>query len=172
MKIRNLTRTATISCFLLASALGCPTVCAKSLFNQHSQHASFNLDFSNMLNKDYVGFGVGYSYFPLDGLETGLDFDLLLGSNPIVYKVSPQVRYVFHQFQTFIPYIGAFYHYNFIDNLDNRGGFGFRAGLNTQLWENAFIGYGVSFANLNQCDKNVYGACSEEKIELKFTLRY
>jgi hypothetical protein len=143
-----------------------------SLFKENSHYLSFNLGSSDSLNKDYVGFGVGYRYFPMDGIDVGLDFDLLLGNNPIIYRVSPEVRYVFHKLKKFIPYVGGFYQYNYIVDLENRGGFGVRAGLYTPLWSNTYIGYGLSWGELGQCDKSVYGECSTSQLELAFSLHF
>jgi hypothetical protein len=145
---------------------------ATSLFVQNSQHVSFNLGVSDSLNKDYVGFGIGYRYFPADGVELGLDFDLLLGDDPIIYRVSPEVRYVFYSLNTFIPYVGVYYQYNYIVDMENKGGFGARAGFYTPLRANTYIGYGVSAGKLQQCDKTVYSDCSTTQIELSFSLKF
>lgn len=145
---------------------------SKLLFSQNSHYLSFNLGSSESLDKEYVNFGVGYRYFPMDGVDVGLDFDLLLGNNPIIYRVSPEVRYVFHKLKIFIPYVGGFYQYNYIVDLVNRGGFGVRAGFYTPLWPNTFVGYGLSWGELGQCDKSVYGECSTSQLELAFSLRF
>ncbi len=145
---------------------------ANSLFMQNTQHLSFNLGFSDSLNKDYVGFGVGYRYFPLDGVELGLDFDLLLGNDPIIYRVSPEIRYVFYPMKTFIPYVGALYQYNYIVNFENKGGFGARAGFYTPFGDRTYIGYGLSVGELRQCEKSVYGDCSTIQAEFLLSLRF
>ncbi|WP_455210396.1 hypothetical protein [Kaarinaea lacus] len=137
---------------------------------QNTQHVSFNLGFSDSLNKDYVGFGVGYRYFPLDGVEVDLDFDLLLGNEPIIYRVSPGIRYVFYPLQTFIPYVGTFYQYSYIVNMENKGGLGARAGFYTPLGHRTYISYGVSVGELRQCEKAVYGDCSIVQAEFSFSL--
>ena len=159
----------TIAAIFLAMSCNAP---ASTLFTQNSQHLSFNLGFSDSLNKDYVGFGVGYRYFPADGTELGLDFDLLLGNDPIIYRVSPEIRYVIHSFKTFIPYVGAFYQYHYIVNLENKGGFGARAGFYTPVGANTYIGYGVNVGELRQCDKAVYGKCSNRQLEFSYSLRF
>jgi len=143
---------------------------ANSYFMQHTQHLSFNLGFSDSLSKDYVGFGVGYRYFPFDGVEVGLDFDLLLGNEPIIYRVSPEVSYVFYSLKTFVPYVGAFYEYNYIVNMENKGGFGARAGFYTPVGNRSYIGYGLSAGELRQCEKAIYGDCSVIQAEFKFSL--
>jgi hypothetical protein len=145
---------------------------ANSLFKQNSQHLAFNLGFSDSLNKDYVGFGVAYRYFPFTGVDVGVDFDLLLGNNPIIYRVSPEIRYVFQSLETFIPYVGAFYQYNYIVDLENLGGFGARAGLYTPISPTSYLGYGLSWGELRQCNKAIYGECSNRQIEINFSLRF
>jgi hypothetical protein len=119
-----------------------------------------------------VGFGVGYRYFPVNGIELGLDFDLLLGNDPIIYRVSPEIRYVFYPFKTFIPYVGTFYQYHYIVDLENKGGFGARVGFYTPVGANTYIGYGVSVGELQQCDKAVYGKCSSSQLEFSYSLRF
>ena len=152
-------------------ALSCHAT-ASELFTKNGQHLSFNLDMSDSLNKEYVGFGVGYRYFPADGIELGLDFDLLLGNDPIIYRVSPEIRYVFYPFKIFIPYVGAFYQYHYIVNMEDKGGFGARAGFYTPVGANTYIGYGVSLGELLQCDKKGYGKCSTTQLEFSYSLRF
>ncbi|KPJ88351.1 MAG: hypothetical protein AMJ53_16970 [Gammaproteobacteria bacterium SG8_11] len=153
-------------------AVVCSLASATPPFAKNSQHVSFNLGFSDSLNKDYVGFGLGYRYFLLDGFNVGLDFDLLLGDNPIIYRVSPEIRYVFYPLKTFIPYVGAFYQYNYIVDMENKGGFGARAGLYTPLWSQTYVGYGLSLGELRQCETEQYGKCSTAQIELNLSLQF
>jgi hypothetical protein len=159
----------TVAVMGMFATLSC-NVNASSFFMQNTQHLSFNLSFSDSLKRDYVGFGLGYRYFPLDGLEVGLDFDLLLGNEPIIYRVSPEIRYVFYPLKTFIPYVGVFYQYNYIVNMENKGGLGARAGFYTPVGDNSYVGYGLSAGELRQCDKMVYGECSTIQVEFNFSL--
>lgn len=157
---------------IAAAVIGCLScqVSASALFNQNTQHISGNLGWSDYLDNDYVDFGMGYRYFPWDGLEVGLDFDLLLGNTPIIYRVSPEIRYVFHGLKTFIPYVGVFYQYNYIVDLENLDGLGARAGLYTPLGDRTYIGYGFSRGQLRRCDTAIYSACSTTTVELNISL--
>lgn len=141
-------------------------------FLQGNKLLSINSGIGRSLDTEYLVFGLGFGYYVADGLELGLDFDLWLGNNPLIYKVEPEVRYVFRQLDTFVPYLGVFYQQNFIEGMDSRGALGFRAGLYTPIGDNFILGYGASFSSLGDCDENIYGSCSSEQIELTFSFKH
>ena len=161
-----------IAILYIAAAILTINADASPLFRQNNHHVAFNLGFVDALQREYVGFGMGYRYFPIDGVEIGMDFDLLLGNNPLIYTVSPEIRYVFYPLKTFVPYVGAYYQYNYINNMENRGGLGARAGFYTPLGPQVYIAYGVSLGELTQCNDTEYGDCSPARIELSIALSF
>ncbi len=71
--------------------------------------------YDNNLRYNYTILGVGAGYYVLDGLEVGLDVEDWLGGGPRIYRVSPEIRYVFYEIETVKPYAGVFSRRNFIE---------------------------------------------------------
>jgi hypothetical protein len=95
-----------------------------------------------------VGFGAGFGYFVLDGVELGASALHVFGDGPSLDEVSPSVRYTAQPLVgswPLIPYAGAFYNHWFVG-----GGFadvdavGARAGL-LRLSGKMIVGLGIAY---------------------------
>jgi hypothetical protein len=75
---------------------------------------------------DYLILGAGVGYFIVDGLEIGLDYEAWIAGDPVMNRLSPETRYVFHMVPAIKPYVGAFYRHTFvtddIEDFDQLGG--------------------------------------------------
>ena len=66
----------------------------------------------------------------LNGLEVGVDVEGWLFNDPNIWKVTPQVRYVFWKIKPITPYVGAFWRKTFVsDNWPDYESYGGRAGI-------------------------------------------
>lgn len=112
-----------------------------------------------------LGYGVGV--FVLDGLEVGVDADHWLGGEPVIHKLSEQVRYVFHMVPSVHPYLGAFHKHWFIgDDVDDIDTLGGRLGLFFSLGPQLFAGGGVVHEVIvTDCEDD----CSETYPEVVFS---
>jgi len=54
-------------------------------------------------NQSYMILGAGMGYYVLNGLEFGVDVEGWLFKDPTIWKVTPQVRYVFWQMNPIRP---------------------------------------------------------------------
>jgi hypothetical protein len=142
------------------------------MFSEKAKHVAYNLGFGDSLGGDYFTTGVGFRYFAWTGVEVDVDFDLWLGDTPLNYNVSTGLRYVFHQYRTFIPYVGAYAGYHYIESMPNLSEIGARAGLYTALGNRSLIGYGLAFGTLNDCETTTYMDCSVTKLEFTFSLPF
>ena len=105
----------------------------------------------------------GGGYYLRDGLSVGLSADAWLGSQPQVYDVSPEVRYVFLDSSWhYKPYGGLFYRRTFYNRefgpLDSIGG---RAGLVFPLNSRAYLTGGAAYEHYFNCNKSVYTSCDD-----------
>lgn len=110
--------------------------------------------------ENYLVIGAGLAYYLVDGLELGLDGEVWTGGDPSIYKLSPQLRYVFGQ-GDIRPYAGAFYRYTGIEDEDGLQSFGARIGFYLGLGGGAYLGLGLVQERYLDCDEEVYRSCEE-----------
>jgi hypothetical protein len=122
--------------------------------------------------ENYFVFGVGASYFVLDGLSAGLDLEWWSGADPNIFKVSPSVQYVFYQVPSVSPYVGAFYRRSYIDGFNDLNSGGARAGVYIPVGKNTHIGVGMVYESYSGCDKSTYDSCTSTYPELSVTVAF
>lgn len=123
-------------------------------------------------NETYFVFGVGGSYFVLDGLNAGLNLEWWSGADPGIFKVSPSVEYVFYQIPSLKPYVGAFYRRSYIDgykDLDSAGG---RGGVYISAGRNTYIGVGLAYESYFSCNESTYDSCNSTYPEISITIAF
>ena len=113
-------------------------------------HVSVNLLVTEQTAFDTtrVGFGAGFGYFVLDGVELGASALHVFGNGPSLDEVSPSLRYTAQPLVgswPVIPYVGAFYNHWFVgggfSDVDAVGG---RAGL-VRLSGKLIVGLGIAY---------------------------
>lgn len=135
---------------------------AAAPFEKGSSRLSILGSNGRAFDDDYLVIGGGYGYYPLDGLELGLEGEAWLGGDIGIYKISPQVRYVFYQMRAMQPYVGVFYRKTAIETLDDLDSVGGRAGFFfTSGGGAAHVGFGVVYESYLNCDEQVYVSCTE-----------
>jgi hypothetical protein len=112
-------------------------------------------------NDTYFVVGVGAGYFVLDGLNVGLDVEWWSGGEPGIVKVSPSVQYVFYQVPSVAPYVGAFYRRSYVEDLQDLGSAGGRAGVYISAGRSTHFGLGMVYESYFSCDESTYVSCSE-----------
>jgi hypothetical protein len=109
----------------------------------------------------YFILGGGVGYYLLDGLEVGFDYEAWLFGDPVMHRLSPELRYVFHMVPVIKPYIGTFYRHTFVtggyDDLDYVGG---RVGVfYIPKQSRIYLGGGAVYERLLDCDSNSFVDC-------------
>jgi len=112
-------------------------------------------------NESYFVFGVGASYYVIDGLSLGLNVQWWSGADPGIVKLTPSVEYVFYQLPSVKPYVGAFYRESYIDNFSNLASVGGRAGVFIPAGRNVHIGVGAAYEVYLNCDTSTYSSCTD-----------
>ena len=122
--------------------------------------------------ENYFVFGVGGSYFVLDGLSAGLNLEWWSGADPKIFKVSPSLEYVFYQIPSVKPYVGAFYRRSYIDGFNDLNSGGARAGVYIPAGRNAYFGVGMAYESYFNCNKSTYDACTSTYPEISITVAF
>lgn len=123
-------------------------------------------------NDTYFVLGVGAAYYLANGLAAGLDLEWWTGGDPKIVKVSPSVQYVFYQVPRVSPYLGAFYRRSYIEDSDDIGSVGGRAGVYISAGRSSYLGLGMVYESYLDCDESTYASCSESYPEISFTVAF
>lgn len=142
------------------------------VFSQGRTHVAVTAGSGSAFNDSYFVFGVGVSYYLVDGLNIGLSAESWTGGDPGISKITPSVQYVFYQVPSVSPYVGAFYRRTYIDNLPDLDSVGGRAGVYVAAGRNAYIGFGGVYESYRDCDTAIYRDCTDTYPEVSFTFAF
>lgn len=123
-------------------------------------------------DQTYTLLGVGAGYFLMNGLEMGLDGEAWMGNDPSIYKLTPQVRYVFYRFGRLMPYVGGFYRRTYYESYSDLDSYGGRVGVFSSLGGKGYAGFGMVYEKLSNCDDNIYSSCSSTYPEISFSVGF
>lgn len=137
----------------LQAAVGVET----GVFSQGRVRMTVSATSARLGDRDYVVVGGGFGYFLADGLQIGVDGEGWLGNTPSLYKVAPQVLYVFHRFSSIKPYLGAFFRRTFYEDFPDRESFGGRAGIVSSVSGNLYTTFGIVYEEYINYDELRYG---------------
>jgi len=154
----------------LTVALLLPTTSHAQSFGQGSTNISVLLASGRAFSQNYTVVGVGAGYFVTNGLELGLEVEAWLSGDPNIYKVTPNLRYVFNVGGQIKPYVGAFYRRVYIQGYPDLDSWGGRAGAFIAAGTNSYVGVGVVYSELRDCNTQIYQTCSDTYPE--FTLGF
>jgi hypothetical protein len=161
---------------VLASIAGfAPCVAAQQVagaFSQGRTHLVVTAGSGSAFDETYFVLGLGVSYYLINGLSVGLNYESWSGGDPTMYKITPSVQYVFHQMQAVKPYVGAFYRRTSVDGLPDLDSWGGRAGVYLSAGRNFYIGAGLVYESYLDCTKSVYRSCDSTYGEASFTVAF
>jgi hypothetical protein len=109
---------------------------------------------------EYLILGAGVGYFLVDGLELGLDYEAWLFGSPVLNRLSPGIKYVFHMVPVLKPYVGGFYRHTFVNGYEDLNYLGARAGLFLMPKPSgSYFGAGAVYEHLLNCSGNGWVDC-------------
>lgn len=118
-------------------------------------------------DKDYFIFGLGLSYFVVDGLSLGVDGAIWLFDEPTLGSITPNARYVFHMVPVIKPYVGGFWKRTLIgDDIDDLSSVGGRVGAYI-MPSRSYIGLGAIYEHFYDCNDEIL-ECDSWYPELTF----
>ncbi len=141
-------------------------------FTQGNKSVTISGGSGHAFGSDYFVLGVGGGYYLLDGLELGVDVDAWLGADPDIYRISPQVRYVFHKVDNIKSYVGTFFRRTFIEGLDDLDAVGFRGGVFMMLNRGSYLGVGAVYDSYLDCEERIYSSCSNTYPEIVISIAF
>jgi hypothetical protein len=130
-------------------------------FARGSVRLSVLIGTGSTINDTYLILGGGVGYYLLDGLEFGLDYEAWILAEPVMNRLSPGLRYVFHMIPVIKPYIGGFYRHTFIgSDYEDSNSLGVRGGIyyvppNGGL----YVGGGAVYEHLLGCTNSAFIDC-------------
>lgn len=142
------------------------------IFRKGSGRLSIVVGSGSGFNDTYTILGIGAGYYVADGLELGLTAESWIGGDPDIYRISPEIRYVFYSAQTVKPYLGTFYRRTIIDQFDDLDAVGVRAGVLFMQGKGAYIGAGVVYDAYLDCEESIYTSCSDTYPEFLFAITF
>jgi len=169
-----MTKTGVTLAAMLVTIASAPVAAADvaGVFSQGRTHVAVVGGSGSAFNDSYFIFGVGVSYYLVDGLNIGLSAETWTGGDPSITKVTPSVQYVFYQVPRISPYVGAFYRRTYIDNLPDLDSIGGRAGVYIAAGRNAYIGVGGVYESYLDCDTSLYRDCTDTYPEISLTFAF
>lgn len=123
-------------------------------------------------SQSYLILGVGANYYVLEGLGLGLNFESWFGNTPGIYKLTPNVQYVFTQVPSVQPYVGVFFRHTFIESLSDLNSVGMRGGAYLPVGPNVHLGLGGVYESYLDCNESSYHSCSDLYPEISFTISF
>ena len=144
-----------IICVLIVS-----TSVRADFFSRGNTSVSVIVGSGQAFNESYTIVGGGLNYYVLNGLSLGLEAEFWLGGDPSIFKLSPQLQYVFTSHSDTRPYIGAFFRKAKIDGLQDLDSIGYRVGVYLSSGSDYNLGAGLVFEDYQDCNEAVFISCS------------
>jgi len=122
------------------------------------------------IRDDYLILGGGPGYFLIDGLEIGLDYEAWILGDPVMHRVSPETKYIFHFVPVLKPYVGVFYRHTFVTGgYDDYDQVGARGGLfYVPRNGGSYVGAGAVYDRLLDCESSTFIECDSVYPEIFF----
>ena len=118
---------------------------------------------------NYFIIGGGLGYFLANGLEVGLDYEAWLFAEPVLQRLSPETRYVFHMVPVIKPYAGIFYRRTFVADHDDYNQLGGRLGAYyVPRSGRMYIGGGAVYERTLDCTSSDFVDCDSWYPEISF----
>ncbi len=156
----------------VATAASVGTGGISAAFSKNSTSVGVVLGSGSAYNDNYYILGGSIGYYVLKGLEIGVDGQYWFSGDPSIFKISPQIRYVFTQPKVIKPYVGVFYSHAFVDSdiLSDRDSYGYRAGAYFSTDNRVYIGGGIVYEEDLDCPKGF--DCSYTYPEILFQVSF
>jgi len=142
------------------------------VFSRGNVHGSVVAGYGSAFNDDYAVFGLGVTYYVMDGLSVGGGIETWRGGDPTMTKLTLSTQYVFYSVPSIKPYVGAFYRRTYITGLDDLNSYGARAGAYFQVGRSAYLGLGGVYEAYSECTESKYRSCSDTYPEVTLTFAF
>ena len=169
MPANTLIKPSTICALIACAALSAPTLQAGP-FDKGRKNISIVVGSGSAFRGAYTVVGVGIDYLIADGLQLGVDAQGWFGDSPKIYKISPQLSYVFSRKSELKPYAGGFYRKTFIESLQDLESAGFRVGAYFNNGNGYQMGLGYVYETYLNCESAIYSDCTTSYPEVVMSI--
>ncbi|HEY3495006.1 MAG TPA: hypothetical protein VGK73_09985 [Polyangiaceae bacterium] len=143
------------------------------IFARGSKRLSILLGTGSSVTDTYLILGAGIGYFLVDGLEIGVDYDIWFLADPVLNRLSPETKYVFHMVPVVKPYIGAFYRHTFVADYDDFDYVGGRLGAYIiPSRSRMYVGAGAVYEHELECEDSAFVECDSVYPEIAFGITF
>jgi hypothetical protein len=158
-----------IATILAATLL--PQLARAQAFDEGSSSVSISLGAGKQLDRDYTVLAGRYGYYFVREFEASLTIEAWRGNDPAIYKIEPELRYVYARVFPIKPYIGLFLSRTLYQGITDRNTYGAKLGAYFTLNPNAHLAIGAVYERIEGCDENVYRDCRQvyPEVGLHFT---
>jgi hypothetical protein len=140
-------------------------------FAKGQKRFAFTAGYASGYGDDYLFIGAGAGVFIADGLDVGVDLESWFLGDPLIYKLSPEIRYTFWKPVRTKPYIGGFYRRTFVSDAPDVDSIGGRGGIYYISESGAIVGGGIVYERFLDCD-NAFDSCDEFYPEVVFAFSF
>ena len=145
----------------ILTALLLVTAQLAAAFDQGRTSASVMVSPGRQLDRDYTVLAGRIGRYFVQDFEASLTVEAWRGNDPAIYKVMPELRYVYSRAGTVKPYGGIFVSRTLYNGLPDRNTYGLRAGTYVSFNPSAHLGLGVTFERIEGCDASTYIKCRQ-----------
>ena len=156
----------------LLIALSCLRPSEAPALEQGSANIGLSLGSGRALDQTYTVIGARVGYFVADGFEFAIGAEMWRGDDPDIYKISPEVRYIWFHLPRLKPYVGGFYSRAIYDGLPDSNTYGAKGGVYLPVSPNANLAAGLVYERIEGCDEAVYSDCSSIYPEFSFIVSF
>jgi hypothetical protein len=123
--------------------------------------ASVSLGAGRQLDRTYTVLSGRYGYYFVRDFEASIGVEAWRGNDPAIYKVVPELRWVYSGSPRAGPYVAGFLSRTFYDGLPDRFTYGGRLGFYFTLNRGSSFAVGVVTERISNCDQNTYRKCQQ-----------
>ncbi len=120
------------------------------------------------LQRNYTFVSGRAGYYFIDDVEASVALDAWFGNDPRIYKLTPELRYVYSAPRNVKPYVAGFVARSFYKGsaVADTDSYGARVGAYFPLSRRSFLGLGLVHERFTNCDARIYGDCRQTFSEL------
>ena len=159
---------AAVASLLMMFALPQPA----AAFEKGSSNLAITFGAGRALGRDYTVIGGRVGHYVADGFELAFTGELWRGNDPDIFKLTPEVRYVWFMMSPVQPYVGGFYSRTVYDGIPDRNSYGAKGGVYFSVSHNASLAVGLVHERIQSCTNSTYVDCSQTYPEIAFHVRF
>lgn len=162
----TLPKRALLAFTMIVAGLLAPQFASAQGFEEGSSTIAVSLGAGRQLDQDYTVISGRYGYFFVRDFEASFTFEAWRGNDPAIYKLVPELRYVYARRFPIKPYVGAFLSRTLYQGRSDRNTYGGKIGAYFTINPNAHLSIGAVYERIESCNSSTYGECRQTYPEM------